>query len=274
MSFQAVPVSPPAHSSPRRSAKAIVSLAAAGWPSGTANTSASRHSSRCSSAGSRGRGAWSYSSARTMSTSPSRSAGSAVSASACTSSQCRSGMALLERAERRDHERVRGGLEGRDPHAARTRRPPRSRGRPRPPPAGRSPRRRGSTSRRPASVSCTPRPTRSISRTPASRSSAASCWETADGRVGERLGDRGDRAPRGQLAQQPQAADVEHLSPDRTDHAAELTGCMQKMSLDLNGHPGRHCAHDLPRLPLTSSPPGPSTPERLTRLAALDETEP
>jgi len=37
------------------------------------------------------------------------------------------------------------------------------------------------TRRRPASVSCTPRPTRSISGTPASRSSAASCWDTADG---------------------------------------------------------------------------------------------
>jgi hypothetical protein len=76
-------------------------------------------------------------------------------------------------------------------------------------------------------------------------------------RVGQRLGDRGDRAPRGQLAQQSQAADVQH-------RVAELTGRMQKMSLDLNGG-------EADTVPMTSSPASLSlslrhaTPRRLRR---------
>ena len=56
----------------------------------------------------------------------------------------------------------------------------------------------------------TRRPIALEQRIPASRSSAASSLGDRRGRVGERLGDRGDRAAGGELAQQPEAMDVEH----------------------------------------------------------------
>ena len=166
----------------------------------------------------------------------SRSAGSALLGLGLHELALQLGVARLERAERGDHERVRGGLEGRDPHAAGDRRR-RSLARSASAASSRAITASAwTTSRRPASVSCTPRPTRSISAHAGVALERRELLGDGGRRVGERLGDRRDRAPGGQLAQQPQAADVEHRE------AGPYRFACRKMSLDLNGRSGRHCA--------------------------------
>ena len=80
-----------------------------------------------------------------------------------------------------------------------------------------------------ASVSRTPRPARSSSRTPASRSSTASCWDTAEG-VKRSASATAAMVPRA-VAQEPQSVEVEQLasnsneSPLRTLVAPYAAGC-------------------------------------------------
>ena len=136
-------------------------------------------------------------------------------------------VARLERPERRDHERVRAGLEARHADAARD-------------VAGRA--RQiglGRLQARDHRVGVAGQPVAGLRELHAAADAldqpdAGVALERGEllgdrrGRVGERLGDGRDRAARGELAQEPEPSDVEHRE-------ADLTGSMQEHSLDVKG---------------------------------------
>ena len=195
---------------------------AAGWSAGsTSCTGSSSRSWRSTPGGSR-RGWCCHSSPSTRSTSPSASAGSDCSGSASTSSQRRPRRVARERlaspgsrgAAPRTGSRRSGARPATVPAAAASS-------------ASASAARSSSASAWPTSTSAasvrrTPRPARSSSGTPASRSSIASCWETAEG-VNWSASATAAIVPRSsQLAQQPQAAKVEHQLANATEYPSGI----------------------------------------------------
>ena len=172
----------------------------------------------------RGRGAPPHSSASTRSSACERSASSAGSGSDSTSRTSTPGCALAQRGHRR-------AAAGAGSRSGTSRRAPRPRRRRRPA-AARSASARSAAasscsawaaSTSAASVSRTRRPAGSNSVVPASRWSTRELLGHGRRAVGQRLGDRADRAAPVQLVQEAQAAEVEHRSESSHDDRAKIS---------------------------------------------------